>query len=345
MWRLPGLCGLLALLALSAVESTSAAEGGNPTAVYSIQVRAVPFAEREDGMATYRQLKDKGYLVYAYVASVDGAPWLRIAVGAFHSRGAAADFGRAFATAEDMDHFVAAAPVLILPGAEERDFVVTPSALWVRGSDGAREVYGFTAEAPNRAGLPTAILPELSPDGEALAFVYDTYGLIIARQSGHPGGVQMEHGYPYVTPDADHPWRPAWSPSGDYVAFLGKSNYRDPFRILWMAPNPEGWADCLSCGLGRQHAVEWFVWHPSEDRVLFIEQFVQDTGAIGGRLFSAEMDGTKTEIAAVERIGDDEIAGPLRIEDGRLHYRRVRWLDDRKIEKTITDESIPVDAL
>ncbi len=340
-------CALLTILLLMLVparaqDTAAMAPAATP---YSIQVRAVPFAEREDGMAAYRQLKDKGYLVYAYVAWVDGAPWLRIAVGAFDSRGAAAEFGRAFATAEGMEHFVAAAPVLILPGAEERDFVVTPSALWVRGGDGAREVYGFTAEAPNRAGLPAAILPELSPDGEALAFVYDTYGLNIARQSGHPGGVQMEPGYPYVTPDADHPWRPAWSPSSDYVAFLGKSNYRDPFRILWMAPNPAGWADCLTCGLGRQHAVEWFVWHPSEDRVLFIEEFAQGAGAVGGRLFSAEMDGTITEIAAVERIGDDEIAGPLRIEDGRLHYRRVRWLDDRKIENTITDESIPVDAL
>ena len=345
MWRLPGLCGLLALLALSAVESTSAAAGGDPSTVYSIQVRAVPFAEREDGMATYRDLRDKGYLVYAYVGYVDGAPWLRIAVGAFHSRGAAAEFCRAFATAENMEHFVAVAPVLILPGAGERDFVVTPSALWVRGSDGARELYAFTAEAPNSAGLPTAILPELSPDGEALAFVYDTYGLIIARQSGHAGGVQIEHGFPHVAPSADHPWRPAWSPSGDYVAFLGRSNYRDPAQILWMAPNPDGWAECLTCGLGRQHAVEWFVWHPSEDRVLFIEEFAQGAGAVGGRLFSVEMDGTMTEIAAVERIGDDEIAGPLRIDDGRLHYRRVRWLDDRKTEKSITEESIPVDAL
>ena len=335
------LLGLSVLLAFLAAAPVSAADGG-VSAVYSIQVRAVPFAEREDGMATYGQLEDKGYLVYAYVAWIDGAPWLRIAVGAFHSRGAAAEFGRAFTTAENIDHFVTAAPVRIMSGAGEREFVVTPSALWARGGDGVREIYAFTAEAPNPAGLPAAILPELSPDGEALAFVYDTYGLIIARQSGHAGGVQIEHGYPDVTPDADHSWRPAWSPSGDYVAFLGKSNYRDPFRMLWMAPNPDGWADCLTCG---QNAVEWFVWHPSEDRVLFIEEFARGTGAVGGRLFSVEMDGTTTEIAAVERVGDDEIAGPLRVEDGRLHYRRVRWLDDRKTEKTITDESIPVDGL
>ena len=337
--------GLSILLLLLAATPVSAAEGSDASPVYSIQVRAVPLAELEDGMATFQQLKDRGYLVYAYRAAVDGAHWLRIAVGAFDSRGAAAEFGRAFGAAEGMDNFVAAAPVLILPGAGAREFVVTPSALWVRGGDGAREVYAFDAEAPNHAGLPAAILPELSPDGEALAFVYDTYGLLITRPSGHASGVQMEHGYPSVTADADHPWRPSWSPSGDYVAFLGRTNYRDPFRILWAAPAVDGWAECLTCGRGGQNAVEWFVWHPSEDRVLFVEEFAHGTGAVGGRLFSAEMDGTLTEITAVERVGDDEIAGPLRIEDGHLHYRRVRWLDEQKMEKTITDESVPVDAL
>ena len=184
---------ILFLLLVLASAPVSAAEAGAAT-VYSIQIRAVPLAERVDGMATFQQIKDRGYLVYAYRAEIDGAHWLRIAVGAFDSRGEAAEFGRGFAAAEGMDHFVAAAPVLILPGAGERDFVVTPSALWVRGGDGAREVYAFQAEAPNGAGLPAAILPELSPGGEALAFVYDTNGLLITRPTVMPAGYRWNMG-------------------------------------------------------------------------------------------------------------------------------------------------------
>ena len=94
---------------------------GNPataqeSAPYSIQVRAVPIAEKAEGMATYRMLRDRGYLVYHYAAESKNEPWLRIAVGAFDSSEAAAAFGKSFSANEGLDHFVARAPVSVTPG-------------------------------------------------------------------------------------------------------------------------------------------------------------------------------------------------------------------------------------
>lgn len=338
-------------LALVAVlMSAPSAAQAPPDRWYSIQVRAVPLAEQESGMATYRALRDRGYLVYAYRARVDDAPWLRIAVGAFASRGQAAEFGRAFAAAEDADPFVAPAPVRVLPGAGERDFVVTPSALWVRGGDGAREVFAFQAEAPNGADLPAAILPELAPDGRTLAAVYGCRLLVAAIDGdaaravndppGGPACVSAEH-------ELSYGWRPGWSASGRHVAFLDQAFWEYPIG-LWVARADGGGLRCLACNRDGQSAVKWFVWHPTEDRILFVEGYAHGTVAVGGGLYSAEMDGTIRTIFAADpgdRATYEEIAGPLRIEDGFLHFRRVRWLDDAFIETSITEDRIPIGAL
>ena len=312
---------------------------------YSIQVRAVPLAEAEDGMATHRELRDKGYLVYAYRAEINGAAWLRIAVGAFHSRGAAAEFGRAFSAAEGMDHFVTAAPVLILPGAAERDFVVTPSALWVRGGDVAREVFAFDAEAPNGAGLPAAILPELSPGGQTLAFVYGCRLLVAAVDGDAAVDATDAPGSPCASAEADIPWRPGWSFLGEYIFFLD-SAFRESPISLWVARAEGGEVRCLICNAGGSQAVYWFAAHPSEDRVFFVDASAYGLAHVGGDLFSTDMDGNIRPVAAAALGTHEEIIGPLRIEDGHLHYRRLRWLDfPNSWDKEITDERMPVDTL
>ncbi|NNG03017.1 MAG: hypothetical protein HKM95_02820 [Inquilinus sp.] len=310
-------------------------------------MRAVPLAERADGLATLRQIETRGYLAYAYQAKVNEATWLRIAVGAFASRGEAAAFGRVFAAAEGMDFFVTRAPIRVLPGAGELDFVVTPSALWVRGGDGARKVFTFATEAPNDGRLPAAILPELSPDSDAIAFVYDDR-LYTATVDGDAALALTEPGAPWVAADTDYEWRPGWSPSGRYVAFLDQAFWEYPIE-LWVARADGGELRCLACNRDGQSRVRWFVWHPGEDRVLFVEGFAMGTVAVGGGLYSAEMDGTVRTVIAVERGGKredyEEIAGPLRIEDGFLHFRRVRWLDDNFEQISITDDRLPIGRL
>jgi len=343
MWRLPGPCGLLALLALLAVESTSAAEGGDPSTVYSIQVQAVPLAEAEDGMATYRDLRDKSYLAYAYRVEINGEPWLRIAVGAFHSHGAAAEFGRAFGVAEGMDHFVAAAPVRVLPGAGERDFVVTPSALWVRGGAGVREVYAFDAEGPNGAGLPADVLPDLAPDGRMLAFAHGCR-LNFAPVEADAAVITTDSSDGPCTPyEGELPWQLDWSASGEHAFFLDVPYSEYPVSLV-MARLDSGEVRCLICNEGGDRAVRWFVAHSSEDRVFFVGAQAYGMAISGSGLFSTNMDGVVRALAAPGE--HEEIVGPLSIEDGYLRYRRLRWLDfANSWDSEVTDERIPLDAL
>lgn len=309
---------------------------------YSVQVQAVPLAEAEDGLATYRGLRDKGYLSYAYRVEINGAPWLRVAVGAFASRGAAAEFGRVFMAVEGGEPFVTRAPIRVFAGADDHDFVITPSALWLRGGDGPREVFAFEATAPNAGRLIHDLNPAPSPSGDALAFIYETRVYVASLDD--PGVRPLtEPGAPYVTAEADYPWRIGWSPSGRHVAFLDQALWEHPIG-LWVARADGGALVCVACNRDGQSAVRWFVWHPEEDRVLFVEGFSGGTVAVGGGLFSAEVDGTVSPVAAATRGEREEIAGPLGIEDGHLSFRRVQH-DSEYMDKTMTDDRLPVGAL
>lgn len=338
---------LMIALVLPTVSSQAAAsDPGARRAWYSIQVQAVPLAEVQDAIATYRDLRDKGYLAYAYRVKIDGAPWVRVAVGVFGSRGAAAEFGSAFEAAEGREHFVTGAPVQVRAGTGDREFVVTPSALWIRGPGGARQVFPFTADTPNAARLPADTLPALSPSGDSLAFVHDAR-VYVAPIDGSGVRALTDPGAPAVSPDADYPWQLGWSPSGQYVAFLDEAFWEHTIG-LWVAHIDGGAVRCLACNRDGQSAVRWFVWHPEEDRVLFVEGFAMGTVAVGGGLFSGDVDGTIRTLIASEPghwKEYEEIAGPLRIEDGYLHFRRVRWLDDNFIETSISEDRLPAGAL
>ena len=343
------LLAVSALAAALAIHPAAMADQG--PANFSVQVRAVPMDQREDGLATMRHLISRGYLAYSYPAEVNGSSWLRVAVGAFASRRAAAEFGMAFAAAEDMDYFVTTGPIQVVEGADimskpGRELVVTPNALWLRDSGGARRAFDYTVEPPP---LPerTAVPASLSPAGDAVAFVVGG-AAYAAPLDGGPVVALTGPDHPGVSSDPDYLWRPLWSPSGRYVAFLDQAYWEYPIG-LWVARADGGGLRCLACNRNGQSAVKWFAWHPSDDRVLFVEGYSHGTVAVGGGLYSADVDGAvRTIIPADPSVGwqaYEEIAGPLRFEDGYLHFRRVRWLDDNYVQNRITDDRLPIDAI
>ncbi|NNG03018.1 MAG: hypothetical protein HKM95_02825 [Inquilinus sp.] len=333
------------------------AESGN--ALYSIEVGAVRLDERVDALRTYLWLKDKGYLVYLHraFAAGDGRPMLRVAVGAFTRRGAAAEFGRAFGAAEGLPHAVAPAPVEILPGADGREFVVTPSALWVRGVGGPRELHPFT-EKPTHWDLHGAnrvpnTMAAVSPRGDAVAFA-DESRLFVATLDGRPAVALTDRGAPGVGPDHTFPWRPRWSPDGQYIAFLEQAIWDSgpdfgPLPVgLWLARADGVGARCLTCDAGVADVVRWFAWHPGGDRLLFVGGSGLVARSVGGGLYGIGTDGTvRTLIAAPDPDAGwrtyEEIAGPLTVADGHLQFRRVRWLDEAFETQSVTGDRLPVD--
>ena len=318
----------------------SASSQSSAETLYSVQLD-----NAGDAVATYRALRDKGYFAYAFLEDADDAYRLGVAVGVFASPGAAAEFGLAFAAAEAMDATVIEARVEVIAAAGQREFVVTPSALWLRSADQAREIY--TAEIQHherRSTRPAEMLAEIAPDGRTLALVYEPH-LVIATIDGAADHRLLENGYPYVMENAEFPWRPIWSASGNHVAFLGNPGWGNPAGVWVLRNGDDEYPGCLSCDFGNLRAAEWFVWHPSEERVLFIEDAGDGAAAGGRRLRSADMDGYVSAIDSIALGENEEVSGPLRIENGRLHYRHVQWRDGDRTEEAISDASISINAL
>lgn len=305
--------------------------------LYSIQVRAVPMAEKADGMATYRALRDKGYLVYTYKTDIDGKPWLRVAVGVFDGIDEVAAFGESFSAKEKQDHFVAAAPVRIT-AAEGGDFVITPSALWTRQSGKVREVLAFDDPAPRGFAAPSGIELKPSPDGKAVAFQYGT-----RVYAAHLGDDEAKR----ISGDTEFPAEhiygpdPHWSPSSRYVAFHDFLEF-EVNTGLWVARADGG--ELRRLVDYNQYAVKGFVWHPTEDRVFFVKSYSMGTVSVGGPIQSVDMDGAIKTVLDPDGEARQELTGPLEIRDGYLHYRRVQF-DDNWNNKTYTDERAPLSDL
>ncbi len=324
-------------LTLCAVLGWAASANASPEKLYSIQVRAVPMAEKADGMATYRALRDKGYLTYTYKAEVDGNPWLRVAVGVFDSVDEAADFGNTFSARESRDHFVAVAPVWVVAG-EGGDFVVTPSALWTHQDGKTREVLAFDDPPPKGFAAPHGIQLRPSPDGRAVAFQYGTR--VYAAHLGDDEAKRLSGDKEFP---AEHIYGPDphWSPSGRYVAF---HDFLEPEvnTGLWVArANGSGLRKLVDYG---QYAVRGFVWHPTEDRIFFVKSYSMGSVSVGGPIQSVDMDGAIRTVLDQDKDAYQELAGPLRIEDGHLHYRRAQF-DDNWVIQGYTDERVPLAGL
>jgi len=296
-------------------------------------------AERADGMTTYRALRDKGYLVYTYKAEIEGKPWMRVAVGVFGNIDAAAAFGKSFSAKEKQDHFVAAAPVRIT-AAVGGYFVVTPSALWTRAGGRVREVFVFDDPAPRGFAAPRGIGLKPSPDSKAVAFQYGArvYAVGLGDEEANlltgsgRGGFSDEHIY---GPE------PHWSPSSRYVAFHNFLEFE--FNTsLWVA-RADG-SELRKLVDYAQYAVRGFVWHPTDDRVFFVKSYSMGSVSVGGPIQSVDMDGTIKTVLDQDEEAHQELAGPLEIKDGYLHYRRAQF-DDNWVIQTYSDERTPLSDL
>lgn len=333
----------LAVFSFAMVLAASMWAGGAAAEVfYSIQVRAVPAAQKGEALATYRMLRDKGYLAYVYPAEVDGKPWLRVAVGVFDSDEDAAAFGKTFSAAVGLENFVARAPVRVVAGSGG-EFVVTPSALWTRRGGKAREVLVFDDPPPEDFAAPGGIRLRPSPDGMAVAFQYGMR--VYAVRLGDEEAAQLSAGGTYFGEEHDYGPTPYWSPSGRYVAFHDFLEF-EVKTSLWVARADGSELRALVDNQRpeSQTAVKAFIWLPAEDRILFIEAYAWGTMAEGGDIRSVDMDGNVRTVRAADKKARQQLIGPLRFEGGYLHYRKLEFDADYD-KRTIMDARIPVDDL
>lgn len=324
-------------LLLLARPDVAAAE----TIFYSIQVRAVSAAEAVAAQATRRMLRDRGYLAYSYRVEINGKPWVRVAVGVFGGADEAAAFSKDFSAATGLEHFVAPAPVSVTPGTGG-DFVVTPSALWTREGGKAREVRVFDDPSPDGFAAPDGIRLKPSPDGRAVAFQYGDRVYVAAL--GDEKAVRIAGGDEFGF-EHDYGPTPHWSASGRYIAFHDFLEF-EVKTSLWVARADGSGLHALvdNRPADSQRALKAFVWHPTEDRVLFIESYAWGTVAAGGDIQSVDMAGNVRTVVAADKTRRQQLIGPLRIADGYLHYRKLEF-DAEYSERTVTDAKVPVAGL
>lgn len=331
---------LIAALGLAQAGSSEAAEP-----LYSVQVRAVPAAERADGLATYRALRDKGYTAYFYRARVNGDPWLRIAVGAFDSAEAAAAFGRDFSRRESMDHFVTRAPVRTMAYREGSDLLVMPSAVWLRRDGDTREIFVFADAEAGWLGEQRRIrdpLPNRAHDVVALHVDFQ-FGERIYL-------LDLEGGTPHVRFDSHladiglYGARPGWSPSGRHLGFMDFRDMEAKSSLWIVGADGTGLRPLVdNRPAASDRAVKDFVWHPVEDRALYVSGYAYGTMSPGGVVRSADLEGNDTVV--LEPPGErQQIVGPLAVEGDRLGYRILQF-DEDYMERTLVDASVPLAGL
>lgn len=338
------ICLLTLIALLGGLNSGADAGDQEPDGIwptFSVELRPIPFEERERGLALMAELQDKGYLAHAHQFDTDGESWLIVEVGAFADRNAAAAFSHSFRAIEGRRGSVVQGHARIIPADGQRDFVVTPTALWVRDGGGPREVYAFGAESRFWKDLPQVMLAQLSPDGKSLAFIYDRRVHVASLDSSETRTL-TDGQSPQISPVGDYPWQPNWSPSGDHLVFLDLAFFGQP-TSLWTIQADGGGLRCLSCSVDGDQAVRWFLWHPTEDRLLFVR--TARLRAVGGELLSADMDGTVSPVAAAALGEFEEFVGPLSVEDGQLHLKRLRSADALYSDHTTISETLPVGAL
>lgn len=184
------------------------------------------------------------------------------------------------------------------------------------------------------------VVAESGYDRRALAFEYGDR-VAIARIASPQ--VLLSETIPQMSGGAARP-TPRWSPSGRYLAVI---DFRD-FEVnssLWLIEADRGTVHPLvyDRGPGSQEAVKDFVWHPTEDRILFIEGQAFGTVSVGGTLKAV---GTAGNVSAIETVPEQkeiywEASGPLRAEGGRLHFRKAVF-DSHAMIVTWSELSIPL---
>ncbi|MDH3596096.1 MAG: SPOR domain-containing protein [Rhodospirillales bacterium] len=334
------------LLLLSApvggLAAGDAAAASSRTPRYSVQVRAVPPVEKADGLATYRALRDKGYLAYVVEAEVAGAKWLRVRVGAFATRQEADSFGRTLSAKEGLDHFVTEAPLKVLHAAGERALLAAPGALWLLEAERDREILDLTDAGDGNGNGLLAVRPAPSPNGRGVLFVYRDrlYGVDLEAGTARMLAAEGEFDAYF---HGQRPLRLLWSPSGRYVAFVDFVDFEAP-TSLWVVRADGSERLCLIDNRDprSQSAVKDFIWHPTEDRILFIEGYAFGTVSPGGSIHSLDMDGNRTPVLANRK--QVQFVGPMRTDDNYLHYGKLTF-DENFIDATRTEERLPISGL
>ena len=205
------ICLLTLIALLGGLNSSADAGDQEPDGIwptFSVELRPIPFEERERGLALMAELQDKGYLAHAHQFDTDGQSWLIVEVGAFADRNAAAAFSHSFRALEGRRGAV---------GAGARPDHTGRRAAGLRG--GRRPRFGrgtpagrgrSTPSAPSRGSgriCRRSCLPSCRRTGDP--WRSSMTGRVHVASLDSPETRTLTDGQsPQISPVGDYPWQP-----------------------------------------------------------------------------------------------------------------------------------------
>ena len=291
------------------VLSWNVAEAGSGP--YSVQVKAVPLADKASALALYERLKANGHLAYYYIERIDDRLWMRVRVGAFDSIDEARTLGELLAEREGLDFYIARSPVQLRRHGPSR-LVIAPSGVWVEHGGEPRELVHAGAKTTSQA---VDVDADLSPDGRQIAVmhgdaltVYEAAGGNLLFRIGETGSIMP---------------RVRYSPDGQWIAFQPLRDFEGEFS-LWVLPSAGGEPRRLIDTTGTSRTIRSFVWHPSAPLIYYVEGQAWGAVSKGGRILVTGLDG-EPRVFLEPQGQREEFAGELSVRDRALHYRVIRF--------------------
>jgi Tol biopolymer transport system component len=160
------------------------------------------------------------------------------------------------------------------------------SDIYVVDTDG-NSIEQVTAVARN--GVDGAFMPAWSPDGARIALIWIRYDDVDATEDQTVALVGADGGEPESLTEGPLDESPAWSASGNQIAFLSKIDSGVALKVVNPTTRTERTVTTLAPG-------DEFAWSPTEDSLAFVD-------ARTGALLIEAPDGEVREVAAGSAFG------------------------------------------
>ncbi len=317
---------LTAILSLLILPPLS--QAGEKVTHYSLQVKALPMTEKDKGLQLYEALKQQGYLVYYYVATVNDKEWLRVRVGHFADKQQAKKIGEKLKAAEGIDSFVEQTP-LFVDTKKHIDVITTPSAVWRSSPNATKELYSFTGF--NSLSFLEDTQAILSPSGKDLVFYYD-HKLIQITVANQTHQELVKEGLLNS--------QPTWSADGKYIGYIDYLEWETPSSLCVIKVADHQNTCLVKNDEQTQQAVKSFHWHPQKNLLFFIEGHATGTVSVGGNLYSVDLTGQRNEVVMAKQENQEEISSEFSIRGNQIHYQVIQF--DKDYNKQIGTKNLQV---
>ncbi len=290
---------------------------------YTVQIQSAPAPAKSRLLETYADLKTKGYLVYCQDAYVHDRAYVRLRMGLFRRRDTARQYAETIRQSEGFDYFIARTDLAVESFGDVFDVVTTPNDIWFRSDTSLRPLYHFD----HAQATATCSVIEISPTGQHVAFVCDNRLIRIDVRDG--ATVALKQG---ETEDALFQSVLAWSPDGQYIAYLDRTGFEQPTR-LWIMRSDGTQDRCLIADDTGRTRVKSVRWHPSGNELFYVSGPAHGTVSVGGDLYRVDLHGRSEIVVRCSQKERTEVCHAFCVGDDAVHYRLAHFGQDYQVRQ------------